>query len=82
MSQNTSFREQDESLSHYSETTTGDLFDDKFLRRDAVWLETELRKILSEIRSYPTPIAGCDAQFNGLLEQRQALTAALSALKR
>jgi hypothetical protein len=26
-----------------------------------------------EIRGYPTPIAGCDVQFNGLLEEREAL---------
>ena len=39
--------------------------------------ETELRRrkaeIQAEINSYPGPIAGCDQQFNYLLEQRAAI---------
>ena len=34
----------------------------------------------TEIRSYPTPISGCDAQFNHLLGERRRLSAALLAL--
>lgn len=34
-----------------------------------------------EIGQYPTPIAGCDVQFNHLLEERQKVLAALDALK-
>ena len=33
-----------------------------------------------EIRTYPTPIPGCDAQFNHLLERRTALNEALARL--
>ena len=33
-----------------------------------------------EISDYPTPIAGCDAQFNHLLAERRRLSAALAAL--
>lgn len=40
-----------------------------------------LQAINSEISDYPTPISGCDAQFNHLLAQRGQLTNALAALK-
>jgi len=33
-------------------------------------LEAKLKEINAEIRYYPGPIAGCDAQFNWLLEER------------
>ena len=33
-----------------------------------------------EIRAYPTPISGCDAQFNHLIGERQKVLTALSAL--
>jgi hypothetical protein len=40
--------------------------------------ETELVKrlqsIKDEIKHYPTPIAGCDEQFNFLLSERDRLT--------
>ena len=39
----------------------------------------ELRRIADEIRSYPRPIAGCDAQFNHLLERRAELEHLLRA---
>lgn len=39
------------------------------------------RQLLSdEIKGYPTPISGCDAQFNHLLAERHKLAQALSAL--
>lgn len=38
------------------------------------------RQIAEEIASYPTPIAGCDAQFNDLLAERARINAALNAL--
>jgi len=39
------------------------------------------RQLLSdEISSYPTPIAGCDAQFNHLLAERQKVLGAIQAL--
>lgn len=35
----------------------------------------------AEIHAYPTPIAGCDAQFNHLLAERRRVLAALRALE-
>ena len=34
----------------------------------------------AEIRDYPTPIAGCDAQYNHLLAERRRVRFALGAL--
>jgi hypothetical protein len=34
----------------------------------------------AEIRTYPTPISGCDAQYNHLLADRRRVQAALRAL--
>ena len=34
-----------------------------------------------EIQSYPTPISGCDAQYNHLLAERRRVHAALEALE-
>lgn len=28
--------------------------------------------LISEIKNYPTPVAGCDVQYNHLLEERPA----------
>lgn len=36
--------------------------------------------LMAEISAYPTPISGCDAQFNGLLSDRGRVNAALNAL--
>lgn len=36
--------------------------------------------ISAEIRDYPTPISGCDAQFNHLIGQQQKICEALAAL--
>ena len=41
-------------------------------------LNIKLAKVEEEIRSYPSPITGCDAQFNYLLEQRSLLLAELA----
>jgi len=43
-------------------------------------LVTAQRLLGREIRSYPTPIAGCDAQFNHLLAQRTRISDALAQL--
>ncbi|WP_102107962.1 hypothetical protein [Oceaniglobus roseus] len=43
-------------------------------------LQAARQKIATEISEYPTPISGCDAQFNHLLAQRQQVSAALEAL--
>ncbi|MBW4709727.1 hypothetical protein KX928_18215 [Roseobacter sp. YSTF-M11] len=37
--------------------------------------------ILDEIRDYPTPISGCDAQYNHLIGLRGSVSDALSALE-
>lgn len=43
-------------------------------------LEQAKRAILQEIRNYPRPIAGCDQQFNYLLEERDRIADELSRL--
>ncbi len=43
-------------------------------------LEEEKRRVFAALRAYPPPITACDAQFNHLLEQRDALTQALARL--
>jgi len=40
-------------------------------------LKAELKRIKDEIAGYPAPIAGCDAQFNHLLAERQRILEAL-----
>ena len=35
--------------------------------------EMDLEEIKEEIKNYPTPIAGCDVNFNWLLEERDRL---------
>ena len=40
-------------------------------------LEKEMRRVNDEIRNYPAPIPACDAQFNYLLEEREALPSEL-----
>lgn len=41
-------------------------------------LEKEMRRVQGEIRNYPAPIPACDAQFNYLLEEREALSLELA----
>jgi len=43
-------------------------------------LEDVRRALNAEIAEYPTPISGCDAQFNHLLAERQKVLNALRAL--
>jgi hypothetical protein len=43
--------------------------------------ENEKRRINEEIRNYPTPIAGCDAQFNFLLEEQARIVKELDQLR-
>lgn len=44
-------------------------------------LRESLQSVSAEISDYPTPISGCDAQFNHLLAQRSQITNALAALR-
>ena len=43
-------------------------------------LEAERERIREEISSYPAPIAGCDEQFNYLLERRVQVRRELARL--
>jgi len=43
-------------------------------------LATAQRLLACEIRAYPTPISGCDAQFNHLLAERVRISDALAQL--
>jgi chorismate mutase len=45
-------------------------------------LEARLRAINEEIQQYPQPIARCDAQLGGLLEERLKIRKQLEALDR
>lgn len=49
------------------------------LAREALRLAQ--RNVVAEIGSYPRPVAGCDAQFNHLLDIRWRLGRALAALE-
>jgi hypothetical protein len=45
------------------------------------WLTGVRAALADEIRSYPTPIPRCDAQFNHLVEQRGRLSLLLTYLE-
>jgi hypothetical protein len=45
-------------------------------------LHAEKRRVAAEISAYPGPIAGCDEQFNHLLDMRRRLERALIELGR
>ena len=44
-------------------------------------LELRLRQLNEEIRGYPQPIARCDAQLAGLIEERSEVSRVLLALR-
>ena len=44
-------------------------------------LEAARQLIEAEIRSYPAPVSGCDAQFNHLVGMRGSVSEALTALE-
>ena len=50
------------------------------LRRARTALHEALHLLQDEISTYPTPISGCDAQFNHLLAERTRITDALERL--
>ena len=43
-------------------------------------LAQALNLLANEMRTYPTPISGCDAQYNHLVAERNRISAALTAL--
>ena len=45
------------------------------------WLTGVRASLADEIRSYPTPIPRCDAQFNHLVEQRGVISRLLTDLE-
>ncbi len=45
-------------------------------------LEQRKRALVAEIRGYPQPIAGCDAQYQHLADQRGAVARELARLER
>jgi hypothetical protein len=45
-------------------------------------LENLRHGIFEEIRNYPRPVAGCDQQFNYLIEQRAKMADELERLER
>ena len=49
------------------------IHDEKMKSENIDDLNEELSRINREIRDYPAPITGCDAQFNDLLERRSEL---------
>ena len=56
------------------------------MTRDSDWDALRVRlpqlqeAVAAEIRAYPGPIPGCDAQYNYLLERRSALNEARASL--
>lgn len=51
------------------------------LHRARAALSDARAELDEEIHSYPTPISGCDAQYNHLLAERRRVHAALEALE-
>jgi len=45
-------------------------------------IQARLDRVNDEIKAYPQPIARCDAQLAGLLEEREGLRRALEGLAR
>lgn len=56
-----------------------DTFEDCVLAARAE-LAVARQLLQDEISAYPSPIAGCDAQFNHLLAERQKVLAAIRSL--
>ena len=54
---------------------------EKPTRKSRAELENERRRIIDEIKAYPTPIPACDAQFNFLLEERARIEQELEGLE-
>lgn len=54
---------------------------DAIVKTLADHLEAERVRVVDEIRTYPSPIPACDAQFNHLLGQRTKLSQELERLR-
>ena len=44
-------------------------------------IQGELKEVNQKIRNYPSPITGCDVQFNDLLKRRSELERKLREMK-
>lgn len=55
--------------------------DSVMLTRIRERLEDEMSRVREEIRRYPFPIPACDAQYNHLLESREALSIVLARIR-
>lgn len=55
---------------------------DDLLKQAEGCLHQAQARVAAEIAAYPTPISGCDAQFNHLLAERARIGAARAALRR
>ena len=53
---------------------------DTCLQRAVQELETARQLIQDELRDYPTPLSGCDAQYSHLIGLRGSITDALRSL--
>ena len=51
------------------------------LARATKELRRAYTQLQAELHAYPTPISGCDAQFNHLLAARQRITGAMAQLE-
>jgi hypothetical protein len=54
---------------------------EKRFPKEKTALVERLQFIKNEIKHYPTPIAGCDEQFNFLLSERDWLTLDLTRIR-
>ena len=45
------------------------------------YIQKELKKVNQEIGNYPSPITGCDVQFNDLLKLRSQLERKMREMK-
>jgi hypothetical protein len=55
--------------------------DPSTLEQERTRLALRLREINDEIRAYPQPIARCDAQLGGLVEERARIQARLAEIE-
>ncbi len=51
------------------------------VRRAAHELELARREIQEELRNYPSPVSGCDAQYNHLIGLRGSISEAVRVLR-
>ena len=58
----------------------GNANSDAILVESKARLAERLRQLNEEIRNYPQPIARCDAQLGGLVEERSKVQAELARL--